>query len=371
MRTMYQENIDPNTHNSFRKLLWSGNWFIFNKTLARAVGIELAWFMSDLIDRDNYFYDKNPDYDGWFYSTKESRAEDLGTTEKTLARLMKKAVDENLVETQMMTHAGSPLFAAKQHIKINYVILEVKIQQQIIKEQINRGRQASPERGRQASPERGRYNQTKYNQTNNISLRDKSLRDNECENQSLDSISNDFDSNNNQTDIPSKTKNDEIISRFIPYSKQLANIIQTSKNITITSNQIKTWARSIHQLHKLGISLSRIKTALEWYNDHIGGEYVPVIESGSSFKEKFTKLESAIKREQKRQSVSVPTTNEDPVDETRRKILVSNKGLPEHVHHLPFNHPERLKYMDLSNLEKFDPSKTNWTDDPNAWDGEE
>ena len=37
-------------------------------------------------------------------------------------------------------------------------------------------------------------------------------------------------------------------------------------------------------------------TAMRWYEEHIGEPYVPVIESGTSFRKKFIKLEEAITR---------------------------------------------------------------------------
>ena len=35
---------------------------------------------------------------------------------------------------------------------------------------------------------------------------------------------------------------------------------------------------------------------MQWYQDNIGGAYVPVIQSGESLREKFIKIEDAIKR---------------------------------------------------------------------------
>jgi hypothetical protein len=45
-----------------------------------------------------------------------------------------------------------------------------------------------------------------------------------------------------------------------------------------------------------GISPERISSALNWYRSHAGEPYVPVIESGSSLKDKFIKLEDAVTR---------------------------------------------------------------------------
>lgn len=84
---------------------------------------------------------------------------------------------------------------------------------------------------------------------------------------------------------------------FIKYSSFLANVIQTKKNVKITQTKITNWANSIRLLHEVEeVSLERIGTALRWYEHNIGKPYVPVIESGNSFREKFIRLEDAIKR---------------------------------------------------------------------------
>jgi|GEM_PF-5624278 len=84
---------------------------------------------------------------------------------------------------------------------------------------------------------------------------------------------------------------------FIPLASKLVGIVQSSKSIKITSSQVKSWANEIRKLSEgKGVPFERIETALDWYEDNVGGQYIPVIESGSSLKEKFTKIEDAMKR---------------------------------------------------------------------------
>ena len=44
------------------------------------------------------------------------------------------------------------------------------------------------------------------------------------------------------------------------------------------------------------IDYSRIERALKWYKENAGGQFVPIVESGSSLREKFVRLEAAIAR---------------------------------------------------------------------------
>ena len=86
---------------------------------------------------------------------------------------------------------------------------------------------------------------------------------------------------------------------FLQLSEQLASIIQNKKNIKLSIQQINTWSKSIKQLNTNNeIDIKRIKKAMDWYSEHIGEPYVPVIESGASFKAKFLNLEGAIDRSQ-------------------------------------------------------------------------
>lgn len=108
----------------FRDIIRSNSGLLINKLLIRALGPEMAVFLSDLCDRDHYFHSHNKNYDGWFFAKKESRSFDLCLSEKSLQRLMKRCTEENFVEMSMK---GQP---ALQWIKINYDEIYNVIQEQ-------------------------------------------------------------------------------------------------------------------------------------------------------------------------------------------------------------------------------------------------
>ena len=88
--------------------------------------------------------------------------------------------------------------------------------------------------------------------------------------------------------------------KYLPIAYKLGEIITSKKKIKINQSKLKSWAVSIRQLiEKDGVQIERVNTALDWYSDNIGGDYVPVIESGKSLREKFIKLENAIERDKK------------------------------------------------------------------------
>ena len=86
-------------------------------------------------------------------------------------------------------------------------------------------------------------------------------------------------------------------AKFKIYASKLAKIILTTKKIKTPTQKLNAWATEFRKLYKIeGVSHSRIKAAMIWYRKNIGGQYIPVIESGSSFRSKFIKLEAAMKR---------------------------------------------------------------------------
>ena len=81
---------------------------------------------------------------------------------------------------------------------------------------------------------------------------------------------------------------------FVPHTEQ------QKKDMLIPKQQVHAWADSLRKLHEINdVSKERIWRAILWYQDHYSDDYVPVIESGTSFRDKFGKLEDAIARADK------------------------------------------------------------------------
>ncbi|MHA1828620.1 MAG: hypothetical protein ACTSX6_08230 [Candidatus Heimdallarchaeaceae archaeon] len=107
--------------------------------------------------------------------------------------------------------------------------------------------------------------------------------------------SNSVDQNGGRSKKPNLKERNK---KYVPLANNLSNIVKTKKNIEHTSRQIDQWAEEFRKLEELNkVERKRMVRALKWYAKNIGGEYVPEIESGKSFREKFSKLESAIERD--------------------------------------------------------------------------
>ena len=134
---------------------------------------------------------------------------------------------------------------------------------------------------------------------------------NEYERTKMDTNHTDSDSDSDIKEeeehiVPTKNTNEyerkktikERNQKYLPIARYLSRIIRSNKNIRHTPQQLSTWTNDIRQIEENNkIEYSRIKTVLAFYEKHIGEQYIPVIESGNSLKEKFIKLENAIDRE--------------------------------------------------------------------------
>ena len=88
-------------------------------------------------------------------------------------------------------------------------------------------------------------------------------------------------------------------SLYLPLAKQLAKILKTNKKISCNLKTIRSWSNDIRLLcTDYQLSTDRIKTALNWYakKENINNKYTPTILAGRSLRDKFVKLEEAIRR---------------------------------------------------------------------------
>jgi len=117
---------------------------------------------------------------------------------------------------------------------------------------------------------------------------------------------NNFNSLEDSSNKTNNTKNDPKNKIYLNLSKKLADIISSNKNINCNS-QIKSWVSPIRLLitkdlngMKFIDAKKRVDDVLDFYSNNIGGEYIPVIESGNTLRKKFIKLEDAMIRQNKK-----------------------------------------------------------------------
>lgn len=137
------------------------------------------------------------------------------------------------------------------------------------------------------------------------------------------------------------SKDEEI---WMVMTKQLKSAISSTRKINVTS-RAETWQNAFHDLHHVdNVPLDRIQKVLSWYCTHLHqglGPYTPVAHSGTTFREKFLRIESAMKRDNNPQSSAEPSkiilSEDEKVLYLSLKAemdgkLQTQKGLKELVH---------------------------------------
>jgi len=87
-------------------------------------------------------------------------------------------------------------------------------------------------------------------------------------------------------------------ARAMAMSEHLMKLVTNKKNVRITPAQVISWARIMDKMvDGMGVDLDRQQSVMVELSRHYGEEMWPVVESGKSWKEKFTRIEDAIRRE--------------------------------------------------------------------------
>lgn len=102
---------------------------------------------------------------------------------------------------------------------------------------------------------------------------------------------------NNNLSVANKKIDEEQISLY----KDADRIIHRLQDILTKHYQrmfpARGWKEQVVKLMKLDkVPAERIFKALDWYEEHIGETYTPVVQSGRSLREKFGNLENAMNR---------------------------------------------------------------------------
>lgn len=253
----------------------SSGYLIINKTAIKRLGLIPAAMLGNYIDKYVYFKKHSPEHEGWFYLTHEQIANQLNIKEHSIIKNKQFLIDQGVLQVKKM---GLP---AKEWLKIDFEVLLTFVTDNEV--DMLEG-QDPPKTGGQDRPKTGGliYKENKDKGEQN--------KDKDSENNKLFSSSINVASKK-ATDTVDKNK------KYFPIVESLENIILSKKKIKVDGRKKSSWANSVRQLvERDGVEIERIEDALRWYERHHMDDYVPVIESGQSLREKFIKLEAAIER---------------------------------------------------------------------------
>ncbi len=121
---------------------------------------------------------------------------------------------------------------------------------------------------------------------------------------------NNVNNDNEIITVPTKSKKSNIkYDDFqLQVAEQLGEHIKSIKNINLSLGIIKGWANDIRLLQEQDLkprqdSQEDIINAMQSVLDNSGKEYFPVIESGSSFRKKFTNIENYLRNNKSKYGV--------------------------------------------------------------------
>lgn len=134
-------------------------------------------------------------------------------------------------------------------------------------------------------------------------------------------VNNSPTSDEDVTDSPSKTLKKQH-PRWKTFARKLANAIKLVKKVNCNSKSI-SWAKQFELLHKRDkVAIPRIRKVLTWYCKELEAPdtYTPVAESGKAFREKFIRIEDAMKRA----TVYAATSSEPEDIEAKEAVMIKN-----------------------------------------------
>lgn len=257
----------------------SSGYLIVNKTLIKKIGLIPAIILGNYIDKYVYFKKYHPENEGWFFLTHEQIKEQLNLKEHSIVKNKQFLIEIGILKTDKK---GIP---AKEWLKIDFEVLASLITDNEVDNEndVLQGQDPQFSGGQGPTFSGGLYKENiNKGKQNNINK--------DSENNKLFSSSISVAPKKGAT-VSDKNK------EFLPIVNKLVDIITSKKRIKIDGYKKSSWANSVRQLcERDGVEIERIEKAINWYERHHMDDYVPVIESGKSLREKFIKLEAAIER---------------------------------------------------------------------------
>ena len=99
------------SNNIAKQIMMGSNYWVLNKCLVKYLGLEPAFFLSNLCEADTLF---ESDEEGWFFQTIDKIQEISGLTRRQQEYSMKVLLDKNLIEYKKK---GIP---QRRYFRINY-----------------------------------------------------------------------------------------------------------------------------------------------------------------------------------------------------------------------------------------------------------
>jgi len=197
----------------------------------------------------------------------------LKWSEGRLAQAKRELVKLGLVKTVRIRLPGSNQFG-KPAIKINFIHWK-------------------PQQEQDAIPPNSPYPQKSHDMANDGQRRSTIIRERRI------------------TNSPTEERSDDVC--WIQLATFLAKVVRSHRKIVTSAPKVKTWAREIRKLFTVEkVPLADIQCAMKWYiNNAYSNQFVPIIECGMTFRDKYTKILAAMERDKGTPSATQHTSDDD------------------------------------------------------------
>lgn len=271
---------------AYQEIIKSNAYWTLNKTIVKAIGVEAALFLSELVDYRSFLESKDKIKNGWFYHTQEDVKNQTGLTFFSQKKSVKLLINSGILET---ITKGLP---KRQWYRL--VINETTMDNLINGTESNPNEFQSVENDDQCPRKRRPYN--KYYNNKKHSLSNPTGFDGESKKSSRKAPI----IKSSKIEIAETTPT-RVVDKNIPFKKfaiLLSEIIKSNKNIKTTPQKINTWANSFRLLHtQEGVDIERIESVLNFYKEKAyTNQYIPIAECGKTFRDKFVRIESSMER---------------------------------------------------------------------------
>lgn len=230
------------------RVLTQSNYIQLNKDLIKALGLEKAAVIGDMISFDAYLKEQNKDEDGWFYYTYENLNESLCLSKYQLMNATSDLEELNILKTKKQ---GVP---CRKYYKINYEIITLIIVEisQKLKNFTTRSQRTLPPAVKKLAHLINNINNTNNNKINNIEFlgdSNESLKTKEA----LASLS----LNNKKTNIPKEKK-----FNITP--------IENNKDFLLL---LKEWNSTPNATKHNKLDTKTVVDAFAWFNRLLDGSF--------------------------------------------------------------------------------------------------
>ncbi len=271
----------------------SSSFLQVNKILMKMYGIEMAVFIGNLVDKLKYFRSRNMlTEDGGFFLTHADQTEQIGLSDYQLRKHKQTCRELGILATKMV---GIP--------PKEFYFLDLEVLVQIFKEY------SLKNLGNDRLKTKGIYKETKLKETKPL----KTI----CSGKNPERL--DHSENDSVWVIPRKRKPptqptktitmevpdlEEKNEQYLPYVQRLAQIacsapgvMHSKQKVQLDAARTKQWVNEIRLLcDKDGVTTNELTRVLDWYAEHIGGEFIPEVQSAGALRRKWPNLLAAIER---------------------------------------------------------------------------